>query len=106
GIVCYIIMRFAADEIRPRYSGIWLALLIINIIIIPVRYLNVALDQNYMFLMSHQGNPVLEAIWNMCGGHPGILYTFGLEVLVAVTMHITYIVLTIVNKIRFGVRKQ
>ena len=106
GIVCYIIMRFAADEIRPRYYGIWLALLIVNILIIPVGYIDARLDQNYMFLMSHQGNPVLKAIWDMCGGHPGILYTFGLEVLVAVTMHITYIVLTIVNKIRFGVRKQ
>lgn len=89
-IVAYIIARYKASEISPRYSGIWLTLLIINIIIIPIYLVDLHYDNNYMYLRGPAENAVIGMVYNLTGGHGGILYIFGLEILVAIVMHITY----------------
>ena len=89
-IVAYIIARYKASEISPRYSGIWLTLLIINIIIIPVYTVDLHYNKNYMYLIGHSGNTIIKMIWNLTGEQRGLLYIMGLEILVAIAMHITY----------------
>ncbi len=90
GIIAYIVARYVAGEIKPRYIGIWVAVLLINIAIIPVYYINSVMGQNYMFLIKPDGNPVFEVVWNIFGGNGGLLYVLGLEVLVIIVMHIMY----------------
>lgn len=89
-IVAYIIARYKASEISPRYSGIWLTLLIINFIIIPIYLVDVRYSNNYMYLRGHAENAIIKMIWDLTGGQGGILYIIGLEILVALVMHITY----------------
>ena len=98
-IIAYIVARYAADEIRPKYSGIWISVLILNFIIIPIYYLNGIVGQNFMYLKHHDGNVVMEFIWNITGGNGGIIYVIGLEVLVILVMHIMYGIFYVSNKV-------
>ena len=90
GIVAYIIARYTADEIRPRYSGIWMSILILLILIIPVYRINLHFGQNYMYLAGPAENSVIKLVWNLSGASGGIPYIIGLTVMTAIVMHITY----------------
>ena len=90
GIVAYIIARYSAGEIRPRYSGIWLSILIALILSIPVYWINMLFGQNYIYLAGPAENSVINLVWNLSGASGGIPYIIGLTVLVAIVMHITY----------------
>jgi hypothetical integral membrane protein (TIGR02206 family) len=90
-IVAYILAKYLAGEIRPRYVGIWQSMIAVYMQIIPVYFLDKAYDINYMFLMEHQDNPVLKLCWNLSGGKGGIPYIIALSVLVIVVMHVFYL---------------
>ncbi len=91
-IVAYILSRCAAGEIRVRYAGLWQALAGALFLIVPMFFLDRALGVNFMFLTYHEGNPALQAVWNITGGCGGLAYLLGLAVLVTAVLHLTYAV--------------
>lgn len=98
-IVGYIVLRYAADEIRPRYYGIWIAVLIMNVLISPVYLANTLFDRNYMFLAGPDINPVLGVVWKLTGEAGGFIYLLGLEVFVILIMHIVYLFFVLMDRI-------
>lgn len=97
-IVAYVVSRYRAKEIVPKYSGIWMSLAVISICIIPVYYINSVMNRDYMFLMDPAGNPILEIVWNLSGGKTGMTYILGLEVFVAIVMHIVYVLFRVLGR--------
>ena len=89
-IVAYSVARYAAGEIRPRYRGLWMTLLVFILLAAAVYRVNLAFDTNYMFLNGPFGNPVLKLLWNMTGGAGGNLYVLSLIGLVTLVLHIMY----------------
>ena len=102
GIVAYVVALYTSGEIKPRYIGIWLSILALNFIIIPVYYINIITNRDYMYLVHPAGNPVLEVVWNLFGGKSGILYVIGLEVLVVIVMHIMYGIFRLLGRFSRG----
>lgn len=90
GIVAYIAAEFKAGELRPKYRGIWISILIITILIQPIIRINTIFGRNYMFLVDPAGNSVIELVYKLSGSSGGFPYIVGLEILVLIVMHITY----------------
>ncbi|MBQ6468468.1 MAG: YwaF family protein [Lachnospiraceae bacterium] len=65
GIAAYIIARYAAGEILPRYFGLWTSVLMIGVPSVPIYLLNLIFGTNFMFLTNHSNNPVLKLLWNL-----------------------------------------
>ncbi len=99
GIIAYIVARYAADEIRFRYVGVWKSLLFVAVMITPIYVLDLTLQRNHMFLVFHENNPVLRLVWDLTGGSGGFPYLAGLTVLVTVVMHAAFAVLVLVKRI-------
>ena len=89
-IVAYILARYTAGEIRLDYKGVWVTFLSICVLVIPIYFLDVAFDANFVFLIDHSNNPALKFIWDLSGGAGGFSYIAGLGVLVLVVLHVMY----------------
>ena len=100
GIVAYIIAEYASGEIRPRYVGIWQAMLACYIEMFPIYFIDKAFDLNYMFLMEHWDNPLLKLLWDLSGKKGGIPYIFALSIMVIVFMHICYLIYRLIGFIQ------
>ena len=97
-IVAYIVARYAAGELRPRYKGLWITLLVFAVLSIPVYHVNAAFGSNYMFLKDPYGNPVLEFLWELSGGNGGNLYGLALMILSALVFHIMYAIFGVLDR--------
>ncbi len=102
GIVAYIIARYAAGEIFPRYYGIWLSLFFVDLAVIPVYCVNIHYAKNYMFLAHHENNIVFQTIWDLTGGQGGLAYVLGLEIFVTLVMHIVFAIFVLLRRLRGG----
>ena len=87
-IVAYIIARYAAGEIRPRYAGLWASALVIAVLTVPIYLLNAKFGTNFFFLMAHRDNAVLKPLWNLSGGTGGVKYVIALIAFIAVVLHV------------------
>ena len=92
GIVIYVIARYAAGEIDPKYRGIWTSLPICLVIGIFMQRFDLAFGYNFMFMVWHNGNPVLKLIWDAAGGRGGIPYIIAFTVFTCIVMHVSYFV--------------
>jgi len=97
-IVAYIVARYSAGEIEPRYVGVWITTLAIGALIVPIYFIDKAFGESYMFLTYHYDNPALKLIWDLTGGKGGILYILGLTAFVVFVFHITYGIYVIIRK--------
>ena len=93
----YSIARYAAGEIRPRYRGLWLSVLLAVILAVPIYTLNQHFETNYMFLRNHSNNPALKMLWNVSGGNGGIPYVLMIALFVIFVLHIVFVIYVVVN---------
>lgn len=92
GIVAYVIARYTAGEIKPRYRGLWISLGITFLIAMAVYRFDVACGFNFMFLTDHRGNPMLKFLWDISGGKGGVSYVAAITVFSGFVMHVMYLV--------------
>ena len=104
GIIAYILARCAAGDMHMNYKGVWVALGLILVPVLPVYLIDKISDINYMFLLRHSNNPALKFIWDLSGGNGGFAYILGLAVLVLLMFHFIFVIFTLVQK--FGRRKK
>ena len=96
-IAAYVIARYAAGEIRPRYRGLWLSMLLAIVMAAPIYLVNLRFGTNFMFLMHHRGNPLLRMLWNFSGGNGGFLFMLTMVAFVLFVLHIVYAIYALVN---------
>ena len=97
GIVAYVVARYAAGEIRPRYMGIWTSVFSIFLLIIPIYLINRTFGTNFMFLMHHTGNPLLALLWNLSGGTGGPSYVLAMVAFSAIVLHIAFVIYSLIG---------
>ena len=98
-ILAYIIARYAAGEIRPRYVGLWVFVLVISILAVPIYLVDLKFGANFMFLTNHTNNPVLKLLWNLSGGNGGLPYVFALVIFITLLLHILFGIFTLIGHI-------
>ena len=97
GIATYVIARYVSKEIRPRYMGLWLSVLLVGILAAPIYLLNLHFGTNFMFLVHHNNNPALRMIWNLSGGNGGLQYVLALAAFVIFVLHIVYLIYVLIR---------
>ncbi len=97
-ITAYIIARYSAGEIKPRYAGLWLSLLVTAFLAALIYPINCAFQTNFMFLARYSDNPVLKLIWDMTGGTGGIAYILGLGIIVAIVFHLLFVLYAVLKR--------
>ncbi len=97
-IAAYVIARFAAGEVKPRYGGLWMSLAICFVIAVLMQRFDMAHGYNFMFMNGHYDNPVLKLFWDVSGGNGGIMYILALAVFAAAVMHIAYFIYRLADK--------
>ncbi len=100
GIAAYVIARYAAGEIKPRYYGLWISLAVTLAVAIAVRRFDIAFGFNFMFLIDPFGNPMLSLLWNAAGGKGGAPYIAVLTAFTGFVMHIAYLVYRVIGRKR------
>lgn len=94
-LALYPITLAAAGELAPEVKKIPNYLLLLIAMAIPIYFVNLLLDTNFMFLMSvDQGNPLylFEQLW---GNH-----LYGFPVLITAVLIVMYVPLVIFRKIK------
>ena len=100
-IVIYVVMLYAAGEIRADYRGLWTTAGILAVCAVPIYILNVLIDENYLFLNEASEGSPLVFLWNVFGtrfGAPGYIASFA--VLLLTVFHVLYLVYRCINKIQ------
>lgn len=94
-LVTYPILLVAGGEVKPDLKNMPRCILLLIGIAIPVYFINLACDTNFMFLMEpDKGNP-LELFENLLGNH-----LWGFPILLPAVMLLMYLPLWLVNKIK------
>ena len=94
-IVCYFIMRYRSEEIRPGYRGLWQTTGILLLLMVPVYFFNKLTGQNYLFLNEASEGSPLVFLWQIFGtrfGEAGYLISF--VVLALLVFHGLYLIYT------------
>lgn len=100
-IVLYVVMLYAAGEIRADYKGLWKTTGILAVCAVPIYILNVLIEENYLFLNEASEGSPLVFLWDIFGtrfGAPG--YVASYAVLMLVVFHMLYLLYSLINKIR------
>ena len=93
-LALYPIVLFAAGELQPQVKEIPKYLLLLLAMAIPIYFVNLLLDTNFMFLMrADEGNPLLvfEQMW---GNH-----LYGFPVIIAGVLIVMYAPIIVFKKI-------
>lgn len=72
---------------RPTFSAIWKSVLLVNVLAVPIAFLNQKIGSNYMFL---EGPPIANTPLNWFGDG-GWTYILSLELVMLVVFTVTYI---------------
>lgn len=94
-LALYPIVLFAAGEIKPEVKKIPQYLFVLIAMAVPIYFVNLLLDTNFMFLMeADSGNPLylFEQMW---GNH-----LYGFPVIIAGVLAVMYIPLVIYRRIK------
>ena len=95
-LVLYPVVLFASGELSPRLRLLPKYLLLLVVMAIPIYFINLLLNTNFMFLMyAEEGNPlyIFEQIW---GSH-----LLGFPVIIVAVLIVMYGPLTIFRKLRY-----
>ncbi len=98
-IVCYVMMIYRNKEVRPNYAGLWKTVGVIGILAVPIYFINIALDENYLFLNEASEGSPLVFLWDIFGtrfGETGYLLSFA--ALVIIILHVLYLVYKVINQ--------
>ena len=90
-IVCYFIMLYRSEDIRPRYKGLWQTTGILLVLMVPIYFFDKLTGQNYMFLNEASEGSPLVILWQIFGtrfGEPGYLISY--IVLALAVFHVLY----------------
>ena len=94
-LTLYPVVLTAGGDIRPRGRDFFKCLLLLAIMAVPIFFINLLCDTNFMFLMyAEPGNP-LEWFQNACGNH-----LIGFPVLIAAIMAVMYVPTRFMHKKR------
>lgn len=105
-IVIYVVMLYAAGEIRANYKGLWQTAGIMAVCAVPIYILDKLIDENYLFLNEASEGSPLVILWDIFGtrfGAPG--YVISAAALVVAVFHVLYPVYRMINKIKFESRE-
>lgn len=95
-LVMYPLMLVSSGEINPNIKTMPKCILLLICMAIPIYFVNLALDTNFMFLMEPEtGNP-LGLFEKYLGSH-----LWGFPILLPIVMFIMYIPIFIVSKLKF-----
>ena len=100
-IVIYLVMLYAAGEIRADYNGLWTTVGILAVCAVPIYILNLLIGENYLFLNEASEGSPLVFLWDIFGtrfGAPGYIASFA--VLILMVFHVLYLVYDGINKIK------
>lgn len=100
-IVIYVVMLYAAGEIKADYRGLWTTTAILAVIAVPIYILNLLIDENYLFLNEASEGSPLVFLWDIFGtrfGAPGYVASFA--ALLLIVFHLLWIVYGVINKIK------
>lgn len=85
-LILYPVVLTSGGDIRPRGRDFFPCLLLLAAMAVPIFFINLLCDTNFMFLMyAEPGNP-LEWFQNTCGNH-----LIGFPVLIAAVMAVMYV---------------
>ena len=94
-LTLYPVVLTVGGDIRPRGRDFFKSLLLLALMAVPIFFLNLLCDTNFMFLMyAEPGNP-LEWFQNVCGNH-----LIGFPVLITAVMIVMYIPTRFMHKKR------
>ncbi len=94
-LVMYPVMLVAGGEVKPDLKTMPKCILLLIGLAIPVYFVNLAFDTNFMFLMEpDKGNP-LELFEQLLGSH-----LWGFPILLPVVMLVMYLPLLLINKLK------
>ena len=94
-LVMYPILLISSGEVKPDLKTMPKCIGLLILIAIPVYFMNLAWDTNFMFLMEpDSGNP-LEMLEKLLGSH-----LWGFPILLPVVMGIMYLPIFIIDKIK------
>ncbi|MBQ4119286.1 MAG: TIGR02206 family membrane protein [Clostridia bacterium] len=100
-LVLYPLILVTSGDIKPNIKDIPRAILLLVLMAIPIYFLNLLWDTNFMFLMNPEtGNP-LGLFEKYLGSH-----LWGFPVLLPIVMLVMYIPLAISNKIKKKPKKE
>lgn len=92
-LVMYPVLLVSSGEVKPDLKTMPKCLLLLVLIAIPIYFLNMAWDTNFMFLMRpDSGNP-LEMFEKLLGNH-----LWGFPILLPIVMGIMYLPILIIKK--------
>ena len=91
----YPILLVAGGEVKPDLKTMPKCILLLIGMAIPIYFVNLAFDTNFMFLMRpDKGNP-LELFEQLLGNH-----LWGFPILLPVVMLVMYLPILLVNKLK------
>ena len=94
-LVMYPILLVAGGEVKPDLKTMPKCILLLIGMAIPIYFVNLAFDTNFMFLMRpDKGNP-LEMFEKLLGNH-----LWGFPILLPVVMLIMYLPILLINKLK------
>lgn len=94
-LVMYPILLVAGGEVKPELKTMPKCILLLIGLAIPIYFINLACDTNFMFLMRpDSGNP-LELFEKLLGNH-----LWGFPILLPVVMLIMYLPIYLINKLK------
>ena len=100
-MVIYVVMLYAAGEIRADYMGLWTTAGILAVCAVPIYILDILIDENYLFLNEASEGSPLVFLWDVFGtrfGAPGYIASFA--VLLLTVFHVLYLIYRGINKIK------
>lgn len=94
-LVMYPILLVAGGEVKPNLKAMPKCILLLIGLAVPIYFVNLAFDTNFMFLMEpDKGNP-LELFEQLLGNH-----LWGFPILLPVVMLVMYLPILLVNKLK------
>ena len=94
-LALYPIILTAAGEIKPQVKKVPQYLLLLLGMAVPIYFINLCLDTNFMFLMYADGGNPLYLFQQMWGNH-----LYGFPVLITAVLIVMYVPLIVVRKLK------
>ncbi len=64
-LVVYGVFKIIIDESKATYKGVWVSALFTLLLMIPIYYIDIIFDKNYMLLTHPSDFPLTKLFWNI-----------------------------------------
>lgn len=64
-IVIYGVFKITIGESKATYKGVWVSALFTLLLMIPIYYINITFDKNYMLLSNPSDFPLTKLVWDI-----------------------------------------